>query len=81
MGKYSYAIYIFHKPFHDFIGKPLSANLGLDLRASLGDNLAYISVSTLALFFVGWASYNLLEVRFLRLKRYFGDRQSGGVQV
>src|ERR1700722_656673 len=72
MGKYSYGIYVFHVPILMlvtlFFGKAL--RLGIDPWTSIAVFLALIDLSFLA----AHASYNLFEVRFLRLKNRFEPR-------
>ena len=71
LGKYSYGIYVFHKPLHDFVGKQLIEALNLRLADSASLNLIYVSGCLLASLGLAMLSYHLVEVRFLRLKRYF----------
>lgn len=73
-GKYSYAMYIIHKPLHDYVGKPLLAALNIDASGSLSWNCAYIvagSISTLAIAILSW---HLIEKWFLRQKHFFAPR-------
>ncbi len=71
VGKYSYAMYVFHLP------------LDLVLRDSFFDRLAwagswrpvaYMAVMTLLSYGAAFLSYHALEKHFLRLKRYFEPR-------
>lgn len=71
LGKYSYAIYIFHKPLHDYLGKPLQISLGLRLRESIAQNVVYIAGGTVLLFALAFLSYHLFEKHFLHLKHWF----------
>ncbi|MDB4969831.1 MAG: hypothetical protein JWN44_5520 [Myxococcales bacterium] len=70
LGKYSYAMYIFHVPLHHRIGVPLLARLGLD-NPGAGATVAYFVVMSALTYVAAVASYHLLEKRFLRLKRHF----------
>ncbi|MEO8155893.1 MAG: hypothetical protein ABI605_22745, partial [Rhizobacter sp.] len=70
-GRYSYAMYIFHKPLHDFIGKPLLQHFGLLAAPSYVVALAYVSLATLATLVVAMLSYHLFEKHFLAMKRWF----------
>lgn len=76
LGRYSYAMYIFHKPLHDLVGKPLLADLGANLRESLVQNLAYIALSTMLLFLAASLSYRFLESRFLGMKDRFAPARA-----
>jgi peptidoglycan/LPS O-acetylase OafA/YrhL len=74
LGKYSYAIYVLHKPLHDFVGKPALARLGLDASRSTPVAAVYVAAGMTASFAVGYASYHLYEKHFLRLKGRFVPR-------
>ncbi len=71
MGKYSYAIYIFHKPLHDLAGKPLLKALRIDVSQSVVWSAAYMAVAIACSFLLAFCSWHLLEKRFLRMKRFF----------
>lgn len=71
MGKYSYAIYIFHKPLHDLAGKPLLKALRIDVSQSVAWSAAYMAVAIACSFLLAFCSWHLLEKRFLRMKRFF----------
>ena len=71
MGKYSYAIYIFHKPLHDLAGKPLLKALRLDVSQSVILSAGYMTVTIACSFFLAFCSWHLLEKRFLHMKRFF----------
>ena len=68
LGKYSYAIYVLHKPLHDFVGKPMLARLGLDASRSTLVALVYVAAGLGASFAVAYATFHLYEKHFLRLK-------------
>jgi len=72
MGKYSYGIYVYHVPILMFVGLFGSERLGLGKNAwtSVPVFFALIGLS----FLTAKASYELFEVRFLRLKRRFEPR-------
>jgi peptidoglycan/LPS O-acetylase OafA/YrhL len=70
VGKYSYAMYIFHAPIHHELGVPLLARLG-QTQPTVGVTLVYCIVMTAVTYAVALVSYHLLERRFLRLKRRF----------
>lgn len=71
MGKYSYGVYIFHKPFDLFIGLPWQASRPDIVHSSLPVALTYIAVGTLVSLLAAMASYHLIEKRFLSLKSRF----------
>jgi len=71
LGKYSYAMYVFHKPLHDLAGKPALRALGLYDQRSVPLAFAYGTVGTVASLALAVISYHLLEKRFLALKRHF----------
>jgi peptidoglycan/LPS O-acetylase OafA/YrhL len=74
LGKYSYAIYVFHKPLHDFVGKPLLARLGADAQRSALVAVAYVGAGLVVSFTAAYASYHLYEKHFLRWKARFVPR-------
>lgn len=71
MGKYSYAMYLFHKPLHDWIGIPLLKAQGLRYDNSPSLALAYILVMGTVCFGMAVLSYHLFERHFLKLKDRF----------
>lgn len=71
MGKYSYGVYIFHKPFDIFIGLPWLASRPGISHSSLPVALGYIAVGTLGSLLMAMLSYHLIEKRFLSLKTRF----------
>jgi peptidoglycan/LPS O-acetylase OafA/YrhL len=71
LGKYSYAIYIFHKPLHDYLGKPLQVSLSLRMRDSIAHNIIYIAGGAMLLLALAVLSYHLFEKHFLHIKRSF----------
>ncbi len=68
VGKYSYAMYIFHKPIHDFVGKPILQKMGLATTPSITISLVYLALGMLATLAAGALSYHIFEKRFLALK-------------
>lgn len=78
-GKYSYGIYVLHFSVGYLFDKLMRAILGQDLRFFLYLHLRSHGVADLIAFLlnvgviygVAWISFNLYEVRFLRLKRKF----------
>ena len=75
LGKYSYAIYVFHKPMHDLVGKPLVLALNPYASQSVLMNMGYVTVGTMVTFAMAFISWHLFEKRFLRMKRFFVPRQ------
>ncbi|WP_457333657.1 acyltransferase family protein [Rhizobacter sp. P5_C2] len=71
LGRYSYAMYIFHKPLHDLAGKPALQALGLYEHAGVAVAVGYIAAGTLVTLALAMASYHLFEKHFLGLKRWF----------
>ncbi|HWE27018.1 MAG TPA: acyltransferase [Polyangia bacterium] len=71
VGKYSYGMYVLHKPLHDFVGKPLLRRFGLDASSAPGIAVAYIAVAAVVTYAAAFASYHLFEARFLALKSKF----------
>jgi peptidoglycan/LPS O-acetylase OafA/YrhL len=68
IGRYSYAMYVFHLPISLSLGSVIQPRL----YALGGAYPTIYSITIAALSYVaGWASYHLLEKHFLRLKRYF----------
>ena len=70
VGRYSYAMYIFHVPIHHEIGVRLLARLGLT-NPPIGVTLGYFVVMSALTYAVAFASYHLLEKHFLRQKKRF----------
>jgi peptidoglycan/LPS O-acetylase OafA/YrhL len=70
VGKYSYGMYVFHKLLHDQLSPRILAMLGEAMPAMLKASM-YIAILTALAYGAAWLSYNLYEVHFLRLKRFF----------
>lgn len=69
VGKYSYAMYVFHFPLHRWLVAPLAAAVAPEPGAAAA--LAYAVIMVLASYLLAWVSFNLYERHFLRLKRFF----------
>ena len=69
IGRYSFAMYLFHLPLHMFIGIPLLNRFSPQLPPWAA--VAYTASLTLTVFILGALSYWLFESRFLSLKKYF----------
>lgn len=80
LGKYSYGIYVLHifvaHLFAIFTFRLLGTSLRIFLTPYLHSRplavLLEFLVNAAVVFFVAYLSYNLYEVHFLKLKRYFG---------
>jgi peptidoglycan/LPS O-acetylase OafA/YrhL len=71
-GKYSYGLYVLHLPLFSYLQAPVHEWL----EHTLGERKALLVVLTGLICFAvsivaAYASYNLYERRFLRLKRFF----------
>jgi peptidoglycan/LPS O-acetylase OafA/YrhL len=75
LGKYSYAIYVFHKPLHDWVGIPLLQAQGLYDTSSAYVSVAYMLTMGTVCFGVAVLSYHLFERHFLKLKDRFPVRR------
>jgi peptidoglycan/LPS O-acetylase OafA/YrhL len=71
IGKYSYGMYVIHKPLHDLFSATVLARLHVATAGNIPGAFAHIGGVTLASFLAAWVSYNLYEVHFLKLKRHF----------
>ena len=75
LGKYSFGMYVFHKPLHDLVGKPALAALGLGGPLAVAPGLAYAAIGIAVVTAAGGLSYHLFERHFLALKPRFGPGQ------
>jgi peptidoglycan/LPS O-acetylase OafA/YrhL len=78
LGKYSYGLYVLHLPLFTYLQQPVRHML----ERPLHENKAAVVVGTGVLCFgvsvvAAYASYNLYERRFLRLKRFFDYKRPG----
>jgi peptidoglycan/LPS O-acetylase OafA/YrhL len=71
VGKYSYGIYVVHKPLYDLFSARALKALGIATEGSILNATLHIAAVTLVSFAAAWLSYQLYEVHFLNLKRYF----------
>ncbi len=77
-GRYSYGMYMFHQLIHKLLGTPFM-RLVFGRRPGAVAVFAYSAVIGLVSFALAFASYHLLEKRFLGLKRHFRPRWAAGV--
>ena len=71
VGKYSYGMYVVHKPLHDLFSAKLLAKMGVQTAGHITNASLHVLAVTLISYAVAWLSYHLYEVHFLRLKRHF----------
>jgi peptidoglycan/LPS O-acetylase OafA/YrhL len=74
LGKYSYAMYLFHAPLHLFVGTRVLAAVGYQATGSgapLGVALLYALAMLAAALAAAWLSFLLIEQPALRLKARF----------
>ncbi|WP_394827907.1 acyltransferase family protein [Pendulispora albinea] len=73
VGKYSYAMYVFHTPLHRLVGLPLLARI---TAGAIGPvlGLAYFTAATVATYVAAFLSFHFLEKHFLQMKRAFEPR-------
>ncbi|HEX4406504.1 MAG TPA: acyltransferase [Polyangia bacterium] len=74
LGRYSYGMYVFHKPLHDLVGKRLLARLGTAASRSPALACIYVTCGLAVTFAAAYVSYRVFESRFLRLKTRFVPR-------
>jgi len=70
LARYSYGIYIFHKPLQQLVDTPLRHLLGASLMTSTASNVAYFLAGLAASTVAAALSYHLFEQRFLALKTH-----------
>lgn len=71
VGRYSYAMYMFHKPLHDFLSPAALKALNIQTVGSPLWATIHVAGVSLAAYCLAWLSWHLYEVHFLRLKRWF----------
>lgn len=71
VGKYSYGMYVFHKPLHENFSRLVLSKLGWQPAGHLLVAVLHLGLLTVITYGLAWLSYHLYEVHFLRLKRYF----------
>jgi peptidoglycan/LPS O-acetylase OafA/YrhL len=70
LARYSYGIYIIHKPLQQGIGTPLMQSFGARVQQSTAANATYFVVGLAASLALAALSYHLFEQRFLALKAH-----------
>ncbi len=71
LGKYSYGIYVIHKPLYDGVAVPWLATHGLLTTSRLWLALFLMTLMIGACFVLEWVIYHIYERRFLALKTRF----------
>jgi peptidoglycan/LPS O-acetylase OafA/YrhL len=77
VGKYSYGLYVYHLPLSYFLGALTWGILGVGPPFRLRYAFPYFLFYLAACFGTAWLSYDLIESRFLRLKRHFEANRPG----
>jgi peptidoglycan/LPS O-acetylase OafA/YrhL len=70
VGKYSYAMYIFHVPLSTYVGLVWLERWGWLKHPSTFQGIAYLLAIGTSTYVLSWASYELIEKHFLGLRRY-----------
>ncbi|PXW96221.1 peptidoglycan/LPS O-acetylase OafA/YrhL [Sphaerotilus hippei] len=68
LGRYSFAIYVLHKPVHDLIGLPLLEAWLPQARGHTGLSVLYIGLVGALVVALAWVSWHCLEQPMLTLK-------------
>ncbi len=71
VGRYSFAMYVWHVPLNMFVWAPLAERWGWTQHPGFGLQLAYALSGLLVSYVLGVLSYELLEKHFLALKARF----------
>ncbi|WP_152606324.1 acyltransferase [Aquabacterium sp. NJ1] len=71
VGKYSYGMYVIHKPLHDLFSADVLARMGVQTEGHILNACLHVLAVTLISYAAAWLTYHLYEVHFLRLKRHF----------
>jgi peptidoglycan/LPS O-acetylase OafA/YrhL len=74
-GKYSYGMYVYHLflvfAFRRYLAAPSSPGPGLGIHFGILVKCLAMIIEIICVFVLAKASYDLIEARFLRLKKYF----------
>jgi peptidoglycan/LPS O-acetylase OafA/YrhL len=76
VGKYSFAMYVFHKPIHDVLHDSEIAFLSRVPGDEAVHSLIHITLMVVLVYVLAWLSYHLVEKRFLAQKWRFRPRFS-----
>ena len=68
VGKYSFSMYVLHLPLSTYLGLVWMERWGFLKHPSTLQGIAYLAAIGLSTFALAWASYELIEKHFLRLK-------------
>lgn len=71
LGKYSYAVYVLHRPVNDLLGVPYLAPWLPHAGTWIVSTLIYLLTAAVACLGLAMLSYRFIEEPFLRLKRRF----------
>lgn len=74
VGKYSFAMYVFHKPIHDVLHDSEVAFLNRVPGDEAVHSLIHVTLMVLLVYALAWLSYHLVEKRFLAQKWRFRPR-------
>jgi peptidoglycan/LPS O-acetylase OafA/YrhL len=66
LGRISYGLYLFHLPVQELMKLPITGKTGIDL-----ESIALFGLSIIGTILLALASYELFEVHFLRLKKWY----------
>ena len=76
MGRYSYALYLVHKPLHNLVGKPLFAALMGSGVITFASNAAYFAVMLVASLALAAVLHRLIEMPIHRWRERFAGASS-----
>jgi peptidoglycan/LPS O-acetylase OafA/YrhL len=71
LGKYSFAMYLFHAPLNTYVGLVMLDRMGWREHPSTLQGLIYVALVGICSLILAILSYELLERHFLRMKRFF----------
>jgi peptidoglycan/LPS O-acetylase OafA/YrhL len=71
VGKYSFAIYVFHAPLNTYVGHAWLEQIGWATQPTTLQAVIYLGVLASCSYVMAWLSYQLMEHHFLKLKKYF----------
>lgn len=71
MGRYSYGMYVFHRPLHEVFSAPVLNRLGIIPASSAWLACLHVCMVIACSLALAMLSYHFFEMHFLRLKRHF----------